>query len=176
MTKKELAECIDTYGREIYSFCRYLTGNVSEADELYQDTWLKVVELLERIDPAGNMKSFCLSVALKIWNNKKRKFAWRKRIAETQDYLDGDGLEYLGDGALTSEEKVLEEERDALVRKAVDELPDKLKTVVLLYYMEELDTVQIAKVLKVSVGTVKSRLYHARQLLKKKLEVVLNEE
>lgn len=176
MTKQELEECIDTYGRDIYSFCRHLTENVQEADELYQDTWLKVVELLDNIDSTGNVKSYCLSVALKIWKNKRRKYAWRKRIAGTQDYLNGESREYLQSEVADSEERVLEEERNRLVWTAVNELQDKLKTVTLLYYMEELNTAQIAEVTNVSVGTVKSRLYHARKLLKKKLEVVLNEE
>lgn len=176
MTKQELTECIDTYGRDIYSFCRHLTGNVQEADELYQDTWLKTVELLESIDSAGNVKSYCLSVAMRIWKNKKRKFAWRKRIAGTRDYLDEEGLEYLGDDSPSSEEWILEKERDNIVRNAVETLPEKLKTVILLYYMEELNISQIAAVAGVPEGTVKSRLYQARKILEKKLEGVLNEK
>ena len=176
MTKQELTECIDTYGRELYSFCRHLTGNVQEADELYQDTWLKAVELLENIDSTGNVKSYCLSVALRIWKNRKRKFAWRKRIAGTQDYLDEEGLEYLSDCSPTSEERILEEERDRMVWDAVGTLPEKLKTVILLYYMEELDISQISQLAGVPAGTVKSRLYQARKLLEKKLEGVLYEK
>ncbi|MCM1097772.1 MAG: RNA polymerase sigma factor [Ruminococcus flavefaciens] len=176
MTKQELAECIDTYGRDIYSFCRYLAGTVQEADELYQDTWLRVVERLERVDSAGNVKSYCLSMAVGIWKNKKRKFAWRKRIVGSQACLEDERGEILCDPSLPLEERILGEEQSRLVRKAVCELPQKLKTVTLLYYMEDLSTAQIAEVLKVSAGTVKSRLYHARLLLKKKLEVVLDEE
>lgn len=173
MTKQELTECIDTYGRELYSFCRHLTGNVQEADELYQDTWLKTMELLENIDSTGNVKSYCLSVALRIWKNRKRKFAWRKRIAGTQNYLDEEGLEYLSDCSPTSEERILEEERDRMVWNAVGTLPEKLKTVILLHYMEELDISQISQLAGVPAGTVKSRLYQARKLLEKKLESVL---
>lgn len=173
MTKQELTECIDTYGRDIYSFCRHLTGNVQEAEELYQDTWLKTVELLESIDSTGNVKSYCLSVALRLWKNRKRKFAWRKRIAEPQDYLDEEGLEYISDDSPTSEERILEEERDRMVWNAVEELPEKLKAVTLLYYMEELNISQIAGLTGVPAGTVKSRLYQARKLLERKLEGVL---
>jgi len=176
MTKQELTECIDTYGRDIYSFCRHLTGNAQEADELYQDTWLKAVELLEDIDSAGNVKSYCLSVALRLWKNRKRKFAWRKRIAETQDYLDEEGLEYISDNSPTSEERILEEERDRMVWNAVEALPEKLKTVILLYYMEELSVSQTAAAAGVPEGTVKSRLYQARKLLEQKLEGVLYEK
>lgn len=176
MTKQELTECIDTYGRDIYSFCRHLTGNAQEADELYQDIWLKTVELLEDIDSAGNVKSYCLSVALRLWKNRKRKFAWRKRIAGTQGYLDEEGLEYLRDNSPTSEERILVEERDKMVWNAVETLPEKLKTVILLYYMEELSVSQIAVVAKVPDGTVKSRLYQARKILEQKLEGVYYEK
>lgn len=172
MTKQELTECIDTYGRDIYSFCRYLTGNAQEADELYQDTWLTVVERLERVDAEGNLKSFCLSVAWKRWKNRKRKFAWRKRIAEMQTLDAESGEEYIGDSQPSSEAQMLEKERNALVRKAVDELPEKWKTVVLLHYMEELPLAQIAVVMGIPEGTVKSRLHQARKLLEKKMEGV----
>lgn len=176
MTKQELTECIDTYGRDIYSFCRHMTGNVQEAEELYQDTWLKTVELAESIDSAGNVKSYCLSVALRLWKNRKRKYAWRKRIAGTQDLLDEQGLEYISDDSPTSEERILIEERDRIVWNAVGELPEKLKTVILLYYMEELNVSQIAGLAGVPEGTVKSRLYQARKLLEQKLEGVLYEK
>lgn len=176
MTKQELTECIDTYGRDIYSFCRHMTGNVQEAEELYQDTWLKTVELAESINSAGNVKSYCLSVALRLWKNRKRKYAWRKRIAGTQDLLDEQGLEYISDDSPTSEERILIEERDRIVWNAVGELPEKLKTVILLYYMEELNVSQIAGLAGVPEGTVKSRLYQARKLLEQKLEGVLYEK
>ncbi len=173
MTKQELEQCIDAYGTDIYSFCMHLAPNVQEAEELYQDTWMKVVEKLEIIDSMGNVKSYCLSVALKLWKNKKRKFAWRKRIAGTRDYLDEEGQEYLSDGRATSEEQILERERDKLVWNAVNALPEKMKTVVLLYYMQDLNLAQIAETADIPVGTVKSRLHQARLLLRKKLEGIL---
>ncbi|MCM1185309.1 MAG: RNA polymerase sigma factor [Lachnoclostridium sp.] len=176
MTRQELAKCIDAYGKDIYSFCRHLAPDVQDAEELYQDTWLKVVEKLEIIDAMGNVKSYCLSVALKLWKNKKRKFAWRKRIAGTRDYLDEEGKEYIPDDRAATEEKILEKERDMLVWNAVNTLPEKMKTVVLLYYMQDLNLAQIAETADIPVGTVKSRLYQARQLLKKKLEGIFNEK
>lgn len=175
MTKQELTECIDAYGRDIYSFCRHVTGSVQEAEELYQDTWLKVLELSDTIHPAGNVKAYCLSVAIRIWKNKKRKYAWRKRIAEFQAAETEDGTEYLKDERPSAEEMLLEEERNKMVRKAVDELSDRLKSIVLLYYMEELSLAQIAKAVGIPEGTVKSRLHQARKILEKKLEVVLDE-
>lgn len=56
MTIQELEQFIATYGTDIYSFCVYLTGNRPEAEELYQDTFLKTLELLDKIQKDGNPK------------------------------------------------------------------------------------------------------------------------
>ena len=72
MKNKELEWCISEYGRDIYSFCKYLTGNMQETDDLYQDTFLMAVQLSEKMDYTDNPKSYLLSIALRIWKNKKR--------------------------------------------------------------------------------------------------------
>ena len=88
MNKLQLEQCIKDYGKEIYSFCRYLTGNELETEELYQDTFLKAMEMIQTIDHENNPKSFLLSVALHLWKNKKRKYAWRMRIAQTESMVE----------------------------------------------------------------------------------------
>ena len=174
MTKQELEMCIDEYGKDIYSFCKHLTNNALEADDLYQDTFLMAVELKEKIDYGNNPKSYLLSVALRIWKNKKRKFAWRKRIADVQSIVDERDAD-MGESTEPSiEERITDKEKDESIRMAVNELPEKLKIVVLLFYMEDLRAAQIAETMKIPIGTVLSRLHQARKILKKELEDVLN--
>ena len=48
MTEQELEMCVSQYGKDIYSFCKYLTCNRQEADDLYQDTFLMAVELQKK--------------------------------------------------------------------------------------------------------------------------------
>ena len=180
MEKHELEECIKKYGKDIYSFCRHLACSRQEADELYQDTFLKAVELEDKLDPDRNPKSYLLSVALRLWNNRKRKYGWRNRIAPMQAILeekDGEPASGFGLEAEPSpEEKFLDIEEKLIVRRAVANLPERLKTAVLLYYMEELPVGQIAVILKIPPGTVLSRLHRARKVLKKELESVLDEK
>ncbi|MDE6168813.1 MAG: sigma-70 family RNA polymerase sigma factor [Acetatifactor sp.] len=175
MTKHELELCIDKYGKDIYSFCKHLTNNPLEADDLYQDTFLRAVVLKEKIEYGNNPKSYFLSIALRIWRNKKRKFAWRKRIADVQPIVDERDAEMGEALELSPEERITSKEKDMLVRTAVSRLPEKLKITVLLFYMEDLSTAQISEVMKIPVGTVLSRLYQARKILKKELEDVLSE-
>lgn len=174
MTYQELEMCVDEYGKDIYSFCKHLTDNPPETDDLYQDTFLMAMELREKIDYDKNPKSYLLSIALRLWKNKKRKYAWRKRIADMQSLVDERGA---GMGASTEpslEERITSKEEGELIRTAVSRLPEKLKLVVLLFYMEDLSTAQIAGTMKIPVGTVLSRLHQARKILKKELEDIFN--
>ena len=90
MTIQELEQFIATYGTDIYSFCVYLTGNRPEAEELYQDTFLKTLELLDKIQKDGNPKSYLLSVAIRIWKNRNRKINRRNSIApmEREEHME----------------------------------------------------------------------------------------
>lgn len=69
MTIQELEQFIATYGTDIYSFCVYLTGNRPEAEELYQDTFLKTLELLDKIQKDGNPKSYFTICCNSVWKN-----------------------------------------------------------------------------------------------------------
>lgn len=178
MNKEQLEQCINTYGTDIYAFCSRITCNRQEADDLYQDTFLKAVELGEQIDDTNNPKSYLVSIAMRIWKNKKRKFAWRKRIAESMTLME----EAVSEESLNQEEtigspeeQILEWEVKAQVRKAVEKLEEKYRMPVYLYYTMEFSIEQVAEIMKLPKGTVKSRLHKARQLLKQDLEVVLNE-
>lgn len=174
MTKQELEMFIDEYGKDIYSFCKHLTNNLQEADDLYQDTFLTAVEIKEKIDYDNNPKSYLLSIALRIWKNKKRKFAWRKRIADVRSIADERDAGMGESTEMSLEERITGKEKDEAIRMAVNRLPEKLKIVVLLFYMEDLSTAQIAEAVKIPAGTVLSRLHQARKVLKKELEDVLN--
>ncbi|MBO5158999.1 MAG: RNA polymerase sigma factor [Lachnospiraceae bacterium] len=173
MNRLQLEQCIREYGREIYSFCCHLTGNVQEAEELYQDTFLKAVELMKNIDYENNPKSFLISIALRLWKNKKRKYAWRMRIAGTESLIE-ETVENL-EAENCPEEEMIQKEIQRQVRKAVAGLEEKYRIPVYLFYTVQMSVAEISKTLKIPEGTVKTRLYKARKLLKEKLEVVLDE-
>lgn len=175
MSHEELEECIKRYGKDIYSFCCQLTKSRQEADDLYQDTFLKMVELKGKLDVKSNLKSYLLSVAVNLWRNRRRKFAWRQRITGPVLSMEDSVLEIPSE-EMPPEEQIISEENKMLVQRAVGSLSEKYRLPVLLFYMEELKIFEISKVLKIPEGTVKSRLFKAKKVLKKELEVVLNEE
>lgn len=178
MNKEQLEQCIDAYGTDIYAFCSRITCNRQEADDLYQDTFLKAVELGEKIDDTNNPKSYLVSIAMRIWKNKKRKFAWRNRIAESmtlvEETIREEDINH-SEVMCSPEEQILDWELKAQVRQAVEKLDEKYRMSVYLYYTMEFSIEQIAEIMKLPKGTVKSRLHKARKLLKQELEVVLYE-
>lgn len=175
MNRVQLEQCIHEYGKDIFTFCSRITGNRQEAEDLYQDTFLKAVELEEKIDFEQNPRSYLVSVALRIWKNRRRKFAWRQRIAGICTLTDETAKEECIGQDNSAETEVFRRELEMQVRKAVGNLAEKYRIPVYLYYTLQLSVEEIANVMEIPQGTVKSRLHKARALLKKELEVVLDE-
>lgn len=168
MNKQLLEHYIEAYGTDIYSFCIRLTQNREQAEELYQDTFLAMCEK-EDWKEEGNVKSYLLGITIKLWQNRKRKFAWRKRIAAGVPLSKEQGLEAFSADENLEQHMVSKEEQEA-VWKAVYKLPEQLRIVILLYYMEDFKVAEIAEKLSLSISNVKSKLMRARRYLKQELE------
>ena len=168
MNKQLLEHYIEAYGTDIYSFCIRLTQNREQAEELYQDTFLAMCEK-EDWKEEGNVKSYLLGITIKLWQNRKRKFARRKRIAAEIPLSKEQGLEAFSADENLEQHMVSKEEQEA-VWKAVYKLPEQLRIVILLYYMEDFKVAEIAEKLSLSISNVKSKLMRARRYLKQELE------
>ena len=168
MNKQLLEHYIEAYGTDIYSFCIRLTQNRELAEELYQDTFLAMSEK-EDWKEEENVKSYLLGITIKLWQNRKRKFAWRKRIAAEIPLSKEQGLEAFSADENLEQHMVSKEEQEA-VWKAVYKLPEQLRIVILLYYMEDFKVAEIAEKLSLSISNVKSKLMRARRYLKQELE------
>ena len=106
--------------------------------------------------------------------NQKRKFAWRNRIAPTQELFE-DAKKNISDVQEDVLEDYLRQEQLQMVRKAVSGLKEKYKIPILLYYMEQMSVAEVAAVMGIPQGTVKSRLNTARKCLESELEEYFNE-
>ncbi len=169
MQREELERIMELYGRDLFSFCRFVTRDRQDAEELYQDTFLKLYESRERLYIDRNAKSFLMSVALNLYRNVRRKRSVRERIAGAAYSVEESGQE-LPDEGEGVEERVLSGETCRALREAVRRLPDRYRLPVLLYYMEELTQREIAGIMGLPEETVKTRLRRARAILRKDME------
>ena len=84
MTIVDLEQCIDLYGKDIYSFCCYATGSIQEGEELYQDTFLKAVELIDRIDYEKTCYRSFVGYAIGAFCTKSKNWLYQQ---ESQRYV-----------------------------------------------------------------------------------------
>lgn len=172
MNESQLEQIVTAWGMDILRFCRITTGSREEGDELYQDTMLTLLEKQEQLDPAQNIKSYAISVALKLWSNRRGKWLRRLRL------VPQDSLEALAETGILSgieagaspEELLLRRAQIAAVRRSVQQLPEKYRLPIELYYSADLSISAIAQVLHLPENTVKSRLRRGREMIRKKLE------
>ena len=169
MKQEELENYIYTYGKDLYSFCCHVTRSRQEADDLYQDTFLKMYEMGEKVVIRSNPKSFLMSVALNLYRNHKRKLSVRQRITGDSVAVD-EAADRVADEKQGMEDLVVAKEECLLVREMVRKLPDKYRIPILLYYMEGLSIAEIAALLQMSENTVKTRMRRAKIILKERLE------
>lgn len=173
MNEAQLGEIVETFGKDILRFCRITAGNPEEGDELYQDTMLLLLEKREQLDSRRDVKSYALSVALKLWRNRRRKQFRRLRLVP-QESLEGlaeQGIQPGGDGD-SPEEAVLRLHRVQTVRYLVGQLPEKYRLPLQLFYSAELPVKEIAALLKLPENTVKSRLHRGKEMVHRELEAM----
>jgi RNA polymerase sigma-70 factor (ECF subfamily) len=166
-----LSDLIELHGKAIYSFCYNLTNDKNDTDDLYQETFLKAMELSHKIDRNNNPKGFLISIAIKLWKNNCRKYAWRQRIAPTEEFNEEVINEYISISKSTIEDIIISNELHNMVLNAVNTLDNKFKIPLYMFYTAEMSIKEIATALKIPQGTIKSRLYKARKTLKNILEL-----
>lgn len=170
MNTDELTELVKQHGTSIYAFCYRLEGNKADADDLYQETFLRAVEMRSRIDTARNPRAFLVTIAIQVHRNIRRKLARRLRLAPAAK-LDAMELSDPSGTACTPEDAVLAIERQTLIQHAAHQLNDKHRLPLYMHYTVGMTVEEIAAALKLPEGTIKSRLHKARQTLRKALEV-----
>ena len=151
----------------LYRVALRLTANPSDAEDLVQETMLRAYRSWERYTPGTNAKGWLLTILRHLFINEYRR---RSRHPET---VDVDTIEPFALFQEVQEEdpqgaffdKIVDDE----VLRAVDQLPEAFREAVTLSDVEGLSYEEVAKVLDVPVGTVKSRLYRGRRLLQAQL-------
>ncbi len=175
MNTNEFEQFIQDNGKDILRFCRMTCGDKESGDELYQDTMLKLLEKKEHLDFRQNIKSYALSVSMLLWKNKRKKYANRKRLVPTEsiDRMEEENNLTIKDLTVNSPENyMIQTDISNAVQRIVANLPEMYRMPIHLYYSANMSVQEIAQVLHIPEGTVKSRMNKARRLLKIELEVL----
>lgn len=154
--KKEIINSIDSLLRYAYT----MTGNEEDAKDLVQETCYKALKNIDSLDENSNVKAWLFTIMRNLWLNQ------RKRNLTLPIYLD-ETIENISDEwNINPEELLINNEMRQLLMKALNDLPDAYKEILILRYFEDFSYNEISKILNCPLGTVMSRLNRAREKLK----------
>jgi RNA polymerase sigma-70 factor (ECF subfamily) len=163
-----LGDIYDRHRHLVYRTALAITGDHEAASDLLQDVFLRLHRFSAHIDVARPLEPWLYRMTTNLsytWVKRSRR--WLRPLEELADWLVGDGSH--SDGAR------LEEEDDwRMVQQAISALPLPQRVVVVLYYLNDLSLQEIAEILEVPSGTIKSRLHYGRLSLKKSLGMQLD--
>lgn len=171
MDTTDLSDLVQLHGKAIYGFCWTLTKNQTDTDDLYQETFLKAMELCHKIDKGQNPKGFLISIAVGLWKNNRRKYARHQKIISIDMFNENVSLNNDFKNTPSPEDAVISNELRVMIQSAADSLSDKLKLPLYMFYAAGMSIEEIGSALKIPLGTVKSRLHNARNAVKNILEV-----
>lgn len=160
----------DEYGRYIYHLCLKLTRNKEEAEDVMQDVWVKVVRYHDKLDDIDNIKGWLTTICMNTFRDRYRKTVRRNEHVMQQPHtLDVPILDLVPSDSLTPGELAERNDIQYLVREKIGQLDAIYKNTIEYFYIYQYSLNEIADVMKVSIGTVKSRLFRARNYLKEML-------
>ena len=152
------------YRDGIYRLGLAITKDPSAAEEIVVDTFARAHRAIERLEPDDSLRPWLYRVAVNLSYNR------RPRKGVTFSSLDDGTLDIAAEGESPGE-AAERAERRRVVLECVDTLGPKHKIVVVLHYLNGLNLAEIAEIVEVPVGTVKSRLHYALRKLRVQLSV-----
>ena len=151
---------IKKYGKRLYGLCMTLCANRYEADDLYQDTWVKVIRSIDSFDTTKDFEPWLTRLCVNTYRDKLRRLTRSPFL----NFSSNEAKE-----AVFSTVPAPEHEDYSDLYEAIDRLPEKLRLAIILFYFEDMDISKTAETLGIPPGTVKSRLNKARKLLREVL-------
>ena len=166
-------ELVRDHSGRLLSVARRYLPNEEDARDAVQDAFLSAFRALDRFEGGSKLSTWLHRIVV---NASLMKLRTRRRKPESsiEDLLPG----FLEDGHMaqpavereSSETILVRKEVREVVRKAIEQLPESYRTVLLLRDLEGFDTEEAAEMLELSTGAVKTRLHRARQVLRGLLE------
>lgn len=172
-SEEAYAYLLSVYRNPIYNMVYHIMGDKSGAGDVLQNTFIKIIRGIRQFHHGSSLKTWIYRIAVREALNYRR--GWFRRLRHEVFSLDDDAHAHptpvAGCAArMDSPYEMLEQqERREFVRRSVMTLAEPYRTAVVLREIENLSYEEIAQILSVAEGTVKSRIKRGRELLRRKL-------
>ncbi len=164
-------DLIRRYEKQVYNFAYRLTGNYDDANDVAQDAFLRVFNAIGSFRGDASFSTWLFRITTNVFLDE-RKRAKAHPHASLDEYLELDEstvTRQIEDPAPLPDAVLEEAERAQILQQAIGDLPEYQRAMVTLYHGQQKSYEEIAEIMDLPIGTVKSRLNRARLALKEKL-------
>jgi RNA polymerase sigma-70 factor (ECF subfamily) len=169
--RRAFSELVDLYKDKIYHLGYRMLNQRQEAEDVVQETFLRVYTNLERYDENQKFSTWIYRIATNLCIDRLRKR--KPSFSLDAELSDGEGTDWhamLASDEASPESEIILSETQQNIRDAIQTLPTKYKSVVVLRYLHDMSLQEISDILEMPVTTVKTRVHRGREFLRKKLE------
>jgi RNA polymerase sigma-70 factor (ECF subfamily) len=158
---------VERYHSRIYSLTYQMTSNREDAEDLTQEIFIKALQALPKFKGKSSFYTWLYRIGInKTINYRKKRNRRRPLSLDSLEEEKGEGIALReGDKQCSPDRDMRLQELKVKLNEAIDTLSEKHRTVVIMHDIEGVKHEEIAKIVGVSVGTVRSRLFYARQQL-----------
>ena len=165
-------QLVERHKDRLFASMLQVTGSPDEAEDAVQDAFIRAFLKLDTFQRNSQFFTWLYRIAFNsILSRRRRK---RPNVSLDQ-FREVSGMEFSSDGP-DVDEGMVRDERVDLVRRAIESLSEAHRTVLVLREMDELSYEEIASILEISIGTVRSRLNRGRAQLKLAIETIMTAE
>lgn len=173
MSHQKFDELYDTHRTAVFSFAYSLTQNRGEAEDLFQETWLRVAQYFPKVLDMKKVKAWLFTIMANLHKDTLRKKRTRRRFLFQKKWTteqDVTGCEELPELASAAETKGSEHvEMSHAISHAISNLPDQHRLVFMLKEIAGFKQSEISEILGLPIGTVKSVMFRAVKKLRQDL-------
>ncbi|MGA8027981.1 MAG: sigma-70 family RNA polymerase sigma factor [Bryobacteraceae bacterium] len=165
-------ELIERYEQPVYSLTYRLLGNRTDACDVVQDVFLKVFRGVNSFRGQSSLRTWIYRIAVNEAHNRRRWFARHSRheVPMQDERLDhANLLELAADPGRSPYDQAADSETRSLIEQALGRINPVFRAAVVLRDVQNLSYEEIAEILQVSLGTVKSRILRGREALRREL-------
>jgi len=169
-----MSALVEAHYKQAYNLAYHLSGNYDEASDIAQEAFIRVLNSLGNFRGDANFSTWLYRIVTNVFldERKKQKVRAHSSLEEYLELEDNTVTRQIEDPSPGPEQMVEQSERNTVVGDAVRSLPEIQRAMIAMYHFQSLSYEEIAEVLNLPIGTVKSRLNRARLALKNKLEPV----
>ncbi len=151
----------------LYNFAYHLTYNEEDSNDLVQETYMKAYRFIDSYEQGTNAKAWLFKILKNAFINEYRKKAKQPIKVDYEDVVAYQDLEDARPGGTVDlRQEIFQGMIGDEVTRAINSLPVDFRTVILLCDIEGFTYEEIAKIIDIPIGTVRSRLHRAREMMK----------